>query len=296
VRPARDHLTIPLADGRTLGYAEYGPADGLTLFAFHGLPGCRLSVPEIWNEDPSRVRVIAPDRPGVGLSSFQPHRQFTDWADDVRQLADALAVERFLAAGFSGGGPHALAVAHGLPDRVIAVGLISGGVPIDAPGSLKSMNRSNRAIFTLARRAPALMWLAAQANAYSTRRRPTKVIEKAASGKGLPDADRQAMQSPRLQAINREGGPEIYRQGVRGVLQELQMYLRPWPFDVSAIEPPVRSWHGEEDTNVPVALARKLAAQIPGSSFVTFPGGGHLIVPKHWDEILADLLVLAADG
>ena len=124
-RQARLDQVIRLADGRVLGYAEYGPVAGPSLFLFHGLPGSRLAVAEMWPEDPVAVRVIAPDRPGAGSSAFQPGRRLTNWADDVRQLADSLGIKRFLVAGFSGGGPHALAVAHGLPDRVIAAGSIS---------------------------------------------------------------------------------------------------------------------------------------------------------------------------
>jgi pimeloyl-ACP methyl ester carboxylesterase len=86
--------------------------------------GSRLAAPEKWPGEPSTVRVIAPDRPGMGTSTFEPARRLTDWADDVRQLADSVGLPRFVLAGFSGGGPHALAVAHGLPDRVIAAGCI----------------------------------------------------------------------------------------------------------------------------------------------------------------------------
>ena len=114
---------IHLSDGRILGYAEFGSNAGTPIFLFHGLPGSRLAIPEMWPEEPASVRVIAPDRPGVGLSTFQPGRRLSAWADDIRQLADALSVERFIVAGFSGGGPHALAVAHGLPDRVIAASI-----------------------------------------------------------------------------------------------------------------------------------------------------------------------------
>ena len=136
-RQARLDQVIRLADGRVLGYAEYGPVAGPSLFLFHGLPGSRLAVAEMWPEEPTEVRVIAPDRPGAGSSAFEPGRRLTDWADDVRQLADSLGIERFLVAGFSGGGPHALAVAHGLPDRVIAVGSISGAGPIDTRDALE---------------------------------------------------------------------------------------------------------------------------------------------------------------
>ena len=288
--PARLDQVIRLADGRDLGYAEYGPVSGPALFLFHGLPGSRLAVPEMWPDDPVAFRIIAPDRPGAGASTFQPGRRLTDWAVDIRRLADSLGIGRFLVAGFSGGGPHALAVAHSLPDRVIAAGSISGAGPIDTPGALKGMNRVNRLIFQLARNAPgALRPLAAQ-HARQTKRHPAKVFDKTARDRNLPEADRAAMSSARMRELDTIAASEPFRQGVSGFVHEAHMYARPWGFDLAAIEPPVFIWHGDADANVPVAMARYLAARIPASRLTVYRGEGHLIVPKHWTEILATLL------
>jgi pimeloyl-ACP methyl ester carboxylesterase len=285
--------TVQLADGRVLGYAEYGPAGGPPLLVFHGLPGSRLAVPEMWPGEPGAVRVIAPDRPGMGTSAFQPGRRLTDWADDVRQLADSLGIQRFGVAGFSGGGPHALAVAHGLPDRVIAVGSIAGAGPIgtrDARRALRHASPVNRLIFALARTAPALLWPVIAQHARAVRRHPAKVIDSAARDRSLPEADRQAMTGPGLRERMMAAASEAFRQGVRGAIHEARICARPWGFDPAAIKPPVRLWHGDQDANAPVAMAWYLAERIPGSSLTVYPGEGHLIVPKHWDDILAALL------
>ncbi len=177
----RLHQTVQLVDGRFLGYAEYGATTGPVLFVFHGLPGSRLDAPQLWPEAPAAVRVISPDRPGFGMSTFQPYRRLIDWADDVAVLADAVGADQFLVAGFSGGGPHALAVAHGLPDRVRAVAVIGGAGPIDAPDSLTGMNPANRLIFTLARRAPVVLRLLIAPHAHQMKRHPAKVLERSAS-------------------------------------------------------------------------------------------------------------------
>lgn len=287
---ARLDRVIRLADGRVLGYAEYGPAAGPSLLLFHGLPGSRLAAPEMWPEDPVAVRVIAPDRPGAGSSAFQPGRRLTNWADDVRQLADSLGIERFLVAGFSGGGPHALAVAHGLPDRVIAAGIISGAGPIDTSDALKDMNRANRLIFTLARKAPALLRLVVAQHAHGAKLHPAKVLQDASRDQSLPEADREAMTNPRLRELMITAAPEAFRQGVRGVIQEVRICAQPWGFDPASVTRPVYIWHGGQDANVPVAMAQHLAARIPDSNLTIYQGEGHLIVPKHWDEILTALL------
>jgi pimeloyl-ACP methyl ester carboxylesterase len=290
---SRLEQTIRLADGRTLGYAEYGPADGPPVFLFHGLPGSRLAIPELWPSEPGHVRVIAPDRPGMGTSTFQPGRRLTDWADDIRQLADALGLGRFGVAGFSGGGPHALAVAHGLPGRVIAAGCLAGAGRFDTRAArqvLSQANPANRVIFFVARRTPALLWPLFAQHARGMTRHPAKVVEAEIRDKHLPEADRQAMADPRLRAQLIESAPEPFRQGVRGLVAETRLLGRPWGFDPAAIGPPVHLWHGDRDTNVPLAMARQLASQIPGSSLTIYPGEGHLIAPRHWDEIIGTLL------
>ncbi|HVA70424.1 MAG TPA: alpha/beta hydrolase [Acidimicrobiales bacterium] len=281
---------VVLADGRSLGYAEYGKPDQPPLFLFHGLPGSRLDVPEMWSETPSNVRIIAPDRPGVGLSTFQPQRRLTDWSHDVRQLADSLGIERFLVAGFSGGGPHALAVAHGLSNRVIAAASISGAGMFTSPDDRKGMNSLNRLIFAVARMMPAVLWLIAAPHARQVKRNPTKVIDKAAQDKHVPIADREVLLDPRTREKMIDAGPEMFRQGVRGFIQEAHLAATPWDFDPSAIKPPVSFWHGEMDTNVPIQSIKLLAGRIAGSRVTIFPGEGHLIVPRHWNEIVEELL------
>jgi pimeloyl-ACP methyl ester carboxylesterase len=294
-RPARLDQVIRLADGRVLGYAEYGPAAGTPLFIFHGLPGSRLAIAEMWPEEPVAVRVIAPDRPGMGSSAFQPGRRLTDWADDVRQLADSLGIRRFLVAGFSGGGPHALAVAHGLPDRVIAAGSISGAGPIDTRDALDGMNRVNRLMFKLAK-VPGALWLLAAPHARATKRHPAMVLEKAARDRRLPQADREAMMSPRLRELGVAAAPEAFRQGVRGFIHEARIFVQPWGFDPAAIKPPVFIWHGGQDANVPVAMAQHLAERIPDSHLTIYRGEGHFIMSEHWTEILAALLSAASSA
>jgi pimeloyl-ACP methyl ester carboxylesterase len=244
----------------------------------------------MWKTTPSNVRIIAPDRPGVGLSTFQPQRQLTDWADDVRQLADSLGIERFLVAGFSGGGPHALAVAYGLPNRVIAAASISGAGMFTSPDDRKGMNSLNRLIFALARRMPALLWLIAAPHARQVKRNPAKVIDQTARDKHVPEADREVMLDPRTREIMIDAGPEMFRQGVRGFIQEAHIAATPWGFDPNTIKPPVTFWHGDLDKNVPVESIKRLSSRIAESSVTNYPGEGHLIVPRHWNEIIDKLL------
>jgi len=127
---------MTLSDGRDLGWLELGVPDGWPIFGFHGTPGSRLQL--AINEAAVRragVRLIAPDRPGYGMSTYQPGRRLIDWPSDVVELADHLAVDRFSVMGVSGGGPHALACASVLKERVVVAGIVSGADPCRIRGS-----------------------------------------------------------------------------------------------------------------------------------------------------------------
>ncbi len=108
---------LQLRDGRVLGYAEYGNPNGKPVFFFHGLPGSRRQRhPDNSIARELDARIVTIDRPGYGLSDFQPDRRLLDWPDDVAQLADALNIDQFAAIGLSGGGPYLLSCAYMMPD------------------------------------------------------------------------------------------------------------------------------------------------------------------------------------
>lgn len=143
---------IRLADGRKLGYAEYGDPAGKPLMYFHGLPGSRLEA-KLTEPTASRVkaRVIGVDRPGYGLSDFKPQRALADWPNDVSELANALGLDRFAVLGVSGGGPYALACARKIPARLSAVGVVGGLGPVYQWWAVRDMRWVSRLGFSLAR-------------------------------------------------------------------------------------------------------------------------------------------------
>jgi pimeloyl-ACP methyl ester carboxylesterase len=131
---SRINQHLQLAGGRDLGYDEHGPLDGAPLFYFHGSPSTRLEWNLLGNESLRKrlkVRVIAPDRPGLGASDFQPGRQIADWPTDVIALADRLQLSRFAILNYSGGGPYAVACALQILERLtrMAVGTALFGEP-----------------------------------------------------------------------------------------------------------------------------------------------------------------------
>ena len=281
--------TIRLTDGRTLGWAEAGVPDGVPVFAFHGSPGSRHQV--LIDDLPMRelrVRWIAPDRPGYGLSTFHAGRRFADWADDVRQLADHLGLDRFAVLGLSGGGPHAAVCAALLPDRVTAAAIVSGVGPLGEKGSEAGMMPPNRLFTRLARKAPALNRIPFGAMAFLGRRMPDRLL--AAMAKQAPAPDAALLRRPDiLAAFRRDLGGASPTTG-RAAAQDFELIARDWGFRLEDITVPVHVWQADQDINVPAAHARTQASRIPGSILHEIEGEGHFMFVNHLDDILRTLL------
>jgi pimeloyl-ACP methyl ester carboxylesterase len=283
---ARRSQTIKLSDGRTLGYAEYGDPDGLPLIFFHGTPGSRLMAVPAWNDVSLGIRLIAPDRPGIGLSDYKRDRTILNWADDVRELADALGLERVVVAGVSGGGPHSLACAYKLADRVIRAGVISGAAPIESEADLQGMHGPNKLAFTLARKAPFVLRAMFAVFGAIAKRKPNANM----GAKGMPDADREIMKDPELRAALEAEAPESYRQGSRAIADEAILFAKPWGFRMEDVTVPVLLWHGSEDRNAPLAMAKEMERRIPHCTATYYEGEGHLYFFKRWAEIANALM------
>ena len=284
------HQTVLLPDDRTLGYAEYGDPQGYPIFYFHGGNSSRLEA--AWIADAAlthHLRLIAPDRPGFGLSDPHPRRTFVSWATDVANLADALSLARFAVMGLSGGGPHAAVVAHQLPQRVTAAAIISGTAPPEMPNRFKGMFLPVRLNLLAARHAPPLSrwFLEKMGGNYADPEKFLKMVKR-----GMPVPDRELAER-RPEAIRQfcAAAVESHRQGVDGDFTETQLYVRPWGFQFSEISIPVFLWYGEVDNFVPPAMGHYHASQIPNSTLHLVPDGGHFsTITNYADAILSGLL------
>jgi pimeloyl-ACP methyl ester carboxylesterase len=282
--------TIILSDGRQLGFAEYGDPNGIPVFHFHGSAGSRLDHPAdeniLWNQG---IRFISVERPGHGLSDFLPRRRLVDWPEDVSQLADQLGIQQFFLDGWSAGGPHALACAWGLPERVKAVALIASLAPMQREGALNGLPLPNRLLATSARWFPPLTYLFRRLTRGMILRDAEQAAQRVMAA--IPEADKAALYSPENLAIFVQSIREGYRQGWGGVAQDDVIVNRNWGFDPASIQSPVDIWHGEADVNVPIHAGRYLAARLPRVRQFFLPGEGHFFVLQRWGEVLAALVV-----
>jgi pimeloyl-ACP methyl ester carboxylesterase len=283
------HHTLELPDGRSLGYAEYGRTDGSPILYFHGIPGSRLSgLLAGVLASPRGGRVIAIDRPGYGLSDFQPHRRIVDWPADVAALADALEIERFAVLGYSGGGPYAAATAHGLPERVTTAAIVSGMGPATSRAATRRMTAGQRAFRFTVRRLVPVVDLAV----HYLEGRVTTDIESYLSDRhaGTPDVDLEVMARPTIRAMLKEDMIEAFAQGSDGAAYDVRLMAAPWGFPLESIRVPVHLWHGEQDRVVPVWLGRQVAEAIPGAHAHIVRDAGHMLFVDRMDAILGTLI------
>lgn len=281
---------IRLPNGRSIGYDEYGTPLGPPVFLFHGNPGSRLDALYAGRAalDSLPVRLIAPDRPGIGLSDPQPHRQIADWPADVNQLADALGIERYAVVGGSTGGPYALACARLSPQRITAAGVISSLAPPEGPPETHPTGTAGL-YFKLARRVLPLfraqLWLMAKGL-----NDPARMVRE--TTKAMPAPDRALLAEPEAQQALLASLAEGLRTPA-GLAQDAGLAARPWGFALEEIALPVHIWHGVEDGNSPVAAARYLAQAIPGSRLRIWSGEGHFSMLRHLREMVEEVTGLS---
>jgi pimeloyl-ACP methyl ester carboxylesterase len=283
----RTNQQIKLKDGRMLGYAEYGAAEGKPVFYFHGDPDSRLTA-QFFQEPATRlnVRIIAVDRPGIGISDFQAGRQMLDWPDDVIELADALQLNSFSVMGVSGGGPYVAACAFRIPQRLTTAAIVSGMGTLDMPRTIVSMSQSARRSLWLAGRAPWLFRLVLKIFPRNLHRDPDVSFIKST----LPEPDRMTWERPGVTRVFRESMLEAFRRGTRGVARDYAILARPWGFQLQDISMEVYLWHGESDKDVPPAMARYVASAIPNCHAEFLPEEGHFsLLGNHIEEILTVL-------
>jgi pimeloyl-ACP methyl ester carboxylesterase len=279
-----------LPDGRALAYCEYGLPDGRPVFYLHGLPGSRIDPRVIADEmRAAGVRIIAPDRPGIGRSDrARGKRTYGGSAHDVAHLADALGIERFSVVGYSAGGPYALAAAAELGDRVDRIGLVSSVATSEMPGYRKGLASTDRTLTVMSRYAPWLARTLMAAAVKQARTKPEKFGRQLDADLSAP-ADR-AILDQGLRPVVIELLLEANRNGPAGTVEDFAVWGRPSGIRFDAIKAPTRLWHGDADESVSIDHSRWLASKIPGAELTVLAGEGHLHSPDRWREITAALV------
>ncbi len=296
LRPPRFEGTVRLKDGRQLGYAEYGPVTGRPLIWFHGTPGARRQIaPEAREAAYERdIRIIAVERPGIGDSTSYAYEAIVEWAHDIEEFCDAKEIEHFGVAGLSGGGPYALACAHEMPDRVVAVAILGSVAPAVGPEAAEG------GVSTLARMfSPILKHSRAPLNIVMRRLiwalepLADQAVDLAASM--MPAGDRRIFADPATRHMFKDDLIRGSRKQMQAIFHDARLFGRDWGFSLKNLRVPIYMWYGDADNIVPVEHGAHMAEQIPDVVFRVRPNEGHLgglgasheiidAILSHWPE------------
>ncbi len=270
--------SVTLPDGRLLAYEEYGVPTGFPVLSFHGGLSSRLDAAPAHEAAVAKgIRLVSPDRPGVGLSTYQPGRRLADWPADVAHLTEALGIERFAVMGWSAGGAYAAICAAWMGEAVTAAALLSSAVPLDQYGTTRGLTAEDRALVFLTRRTP---WLAGALMKVSIVNASNARLLRAVM-RSFPPADRTVLT---------EWGPpdlalafvrEALRQGTEGCVQDYRIFGDPWGFSLEEIQVPVQIWEGGDDRTGPPGYRTFLQRHIPQATVTVVPGEGHLSLLAH---------------
>lgn len=287
----RLNQTLRLADGRQLGYAEMGDPEGIPVIYCHGFPASRLESVLIASAALNcNARIIAPDRPGYGLSDWKAKRRLHEWSDDVLELTESLGLDQFRVLAVSGGAPYGLVLAAKLNHQIRNLSLVGGLGPVYRQSVRSLMQWPGRLGFTWAQKSPALLQLCYGLLLGSTMRvRPAAGLFLLTLA--MPPSDRRTLSRQDIHTTLEASVSEALRQGTRGAIQDMRLYAENWEIPLETITTPVALWHGTADTTVPVSHTRILAKALPHSEVIFLPDEGHFSLPVDYAEKILTRLV-----
>ncbi|KAK1059472.1 hypothetical protein LTR12_010516 [Friedmanniomyces endolithicus] len=291
-----------LGDGRRIAYDICGAKNGHPVFHLHGWPGARTEVSLFAHRAAELgARIIAIDRPGIGLSTPQPRRTVLDHALDIRQVAKHLGLKEYSVMGVSGGGQYALACAFMIPpEELRSVALVCGQGPVEI--SLKGMKFENQIVVRGFQYCPSLIRLLMVGVSWTLKLLRMNLLSNERilehfqtlsrwNLMSVPEMDRKVMADPDTMLAVIASVREHFRQGVDGCLEEGRVTTSSLGFDLRDVKRNVRLWYGRQDTDVPAAIGEEIARQLGENATLRLEDATHLsLVIDYQRPILQDLL------
>ena len=281
---------IEVADGRRLGFATFGDADGAPVLCCHGGLMSRNDVaPSDAIARSLGLRLISPDRPGIGLTDRLPGHDIGAWArTDAQALVDHLDLDRFSVLGWSAGGQHALAVAVALADRVERAVIVAGCLPVAVTANRAQLSRLDQRLLRWSEHVPIAARSYVRLTHLLATRAPKRLVSMSADELEGDESGALASRADWFARTMAEGSADP-----AGQVDDYRAYGAPWGFSPEDVDVPVAIHHGTADRLVPVAWADELGRRIPDATVTIHPGGGHLIAVTRAEAILGDLVAPA---
>jgi pimeloyl-ACP methyl ester carboxylesterase len=285
---------IAVGDDRQIGFAEFGDPQGRAVFWLHGTPGARRQIPmeaRVYAEK-RQIRLIGIDRPGIGSSTAHQYDTVFAFADDLRTIADTLGIDKMEVIGLSGGGPYTLAAAAGMPDRVVAAGVIGGVAPTTGSDAIAGglMGSVGLRVAPLLQVAGGPIGVVASALIRLIRPVGSPAVD--LYGRVSPEADRQLLARPEIKAMFLDDLLNGSRKQMAAPFADVVVFAREWGFRLDEVKVPVRWWHGDHDHIVPFDHGLHVVAKLPDVEMYHLPGESHLAGLGRAEEILGTMVGL----
>ena len=283
---------VRTADGRTLAVREGGDPGGVPMLVLNGTPASTLFYePHLRDAEQKGIRLFSYDRPGYGSSTRDKGRNVAACAEDAAAVCDALGIGRFCLWGISGGGPHALAAAALLPDRVAAAAALAPVAPFNAEGLdfFEGMGEQNiEEVKAALESEEAHLAVLERDREEILNTSPEELVDVLETLLG--PADREVL-TGRIAASMLESMREAIERSLDGWFDDGVAFTKPWGFDLASIRVPVLHWQGEQDKFVPLGHGVWLSQHIPGVESRLSPEDGHLtLIERRIPEVHAWLV------
>lgn len=282
---------IKLEDGRVLTLNEYGDTSGRPVFYFHGSGAGSGLYASMYHDAAKQhaVRLLAPDRPGIGGSSDQPNRTLIDWVSDIKDTADALGIGQFSIISESGGSAYAFVCAAQLPERISKVMIVSGLCPTDDKSLKEGLPFQSKIALGILTKSPDVLLKSLYKGMIKKAKSNPELIFRQLIKKGTK-AEKEILENSMYKTVFEKSLLYAFSQSAGNNVRDIRILSGSWGIDLSTIQTEIQFWHGEKDASAPVEMVRRLAARLPKAAAGIFPEDTHItVLLRHASEIFANV-------
>ncbi len=282
---------ISVKDGRGLSYYEFGSADGAPVFYFHGSGSFSGLIGKSLNNAAQKngIRLICPNRPGIGESDNYPNRRILDYPSDVLILADKLNINSFSIISQSGGSAYGFACAYAAPERILQLSAVSALTPPDMAMDNKEVPFKTRFAINMFKKTPSWLLVKMYDNMYKTIKNSpdafyNKVYKKAT------DVEKHILSTTEYYTVYTQNVLDALKNGSSASITDIRLCFKPWGFDLSKISVPVQIWHGQDDKSSPVQLVNTMQKELKFCEARYIQGESHMSLMQNYAEEILKVL------
>ena len=279
-------ISLKLNDGRMLSYNIFGDQNGIPVIFSHGFTDSHvIRHPDDRILEEHGIRWIAADEPGVGYSSPNHGRKMIDWGNDMEELANHLTLDTFHVAGHSGGGPHALAIAHHLPDRVTSIALAAPAAPFSDPATYKMLKLSAHRFLAKTHHFSFICKFLMKLASNKVQKDPEKFLVEAA--KTAPNEGKTLLYNEAYIEMFAENFRIGFMNKGEGAVEMFQA-LWDWGFDIKNVTQPTIIFNCMADDIFYPEMGYYLRDKLPNSSLYSWENASHyaFVEKEHWIEFI----------